>query len=32
MEYLQRLIVEMPGSLYAVTARKLFRKWRGDDL
>ena len=32
MEYLQRLIVEMPGSLYAVAARKLFRKWRGDDL
>ena len=32
MEYLQRLIVEMPGSLYAVAARKLYRKWRGDDL
>jgi len=32
MEYLQRLIVEMPGSLYALAARKLFRKWRGDDL
>lgn len=32
MEYLQKLINENPGSLYVVEARRLYRKWRGDEL